>query len=308
MSFRQTWSKNFFVDEFRIVSPGGSANPKPCNIAAHATTDPETGQKRVSCFMANHPSLSLEVMGDWKLRTPIDIPSVMPGTKQKILSITTIGMHLGSLGSTGFINYSSPKIFADDVEIFSYAPLPHPYNKWTDPPTNIGVNKSLEDKTSLGLWLHQHSKVGLFSDYLALHDNQIVINCEYYNDVPPTYVPVTVNVLNQDTGASLKNARVTIKSGARVIADGYTDGNGIVVFDRIQIGGYTLRVIASGYYKLELAIAVATPAVEYDVNLVPIPAKPLDWWVIPAAVGGIGIGGLVLLKGRPKTPQIMVVR
>ncbi|MBA7682853.1 hypothetical protein ES703_91208 [subsurface metagenome] len=306
MSFRQTWSKNFWVDEFRIVVPGGSQSPKPCNIATHAITDPETGQKRVSCFMANHPRLSLEVMGDWKLRSPIDIPSVMPGVKQKILSITTTGMHLGSLGATGFINYSAIIIFADDIEIFKYYPLPHPYKKWTDPPTNIGVNKSLEDKTGLSLWLHQHSKVGLPAEYLALHDNKIVINCEYYNEIPPVRVPVTVNVFNQKTGAALKNAQVTIKSGARIIADGYTDGNGRIVFERIETGGYTLRVIAAGYFMLEQAIQVAEPAVEYDANLVPIPEEPLDWWVIPAIVAGLGIGGLVLLKGKPAPPIIMV--
>jgi len=308
MSFRQTWSKNFFVDEFDVSSPSGYVKPGPCPIPEHATTDPATGQKRTSCFRCKHHEFSLHTMGDWKLRTPINIPSVMPGVKQKILAITTMGMHLGSFGSAGGIDYSAIKIFADNIEIFKHEKLPHPHDVWTDPPIYIGVDKLLEDKTALGLVLHQHAVVGLFSSEVQIHDNKIVINCEYYNEIAPVYVPVTIRVSNQDTGAPLKNAQVTIKSGARIIGDGYTDNNGVKVFDRIQTGGYTLRVTASGYYMLEQSIEVAAPAVEYDALLVPVPAEPLDWWVIPAIVGGVGIGGLVLLRGRPKMPPIMVVR
>jgi len=247
-------------------------------------------------------------MGNWELRSPIDIATVMPGVKQKILSISSIGMYRGTFGSAGWIHYNSIVISADGSEIFKHVNLPHVKDKWTDPPTFVEVNKSVEGKTSLGFILHQHVMVGLFSAFVGIHDNKIIMDCEYYDENPPVRVPVTVNVFDQDTGKLLKNTRVTIKSGARVVADGYTDSNGSVTFQNIDVGGYTLRVTFSGYNMLEQAIQVAAPGVEYDVYLVPIPAEPLDWWVIPAAVTGLGIGGLVLLKGRPKMPQIMVMR
>ncbi len=134
MSFRQTWSKNFYVDQFDVTSPFGHTKPTACPLPEHATTDPETGQKRVSCFRARHDRLAPETSGDWKLRSPINIPTIMPGTKQKILSITALGMYMGTWGASGWLHYNSIMVIADNIEIFKHVNLPHVKDKWTDPP------------------------------------------------------------------------------------------------------------------------------------------------------------------------------
>ncbi|GAH87618.1 unnamed protein product, partial [marine sediment metagenome] len=48
----------------------------------------------------------------------------MSGTKQKILSITALGMYKGTWGSTGWIHYNSIMVLADNIEIFKHVNLP----------------------------------------------------------------------------------------------------------------------------------------------------------------------------------------
>ena len=162
---------------------------------------------------------------------------------------------------------------------------------------------------ALDVVLRQDALSNIPSLWVSVHDAEIKIDVEYYNEDVPVMVPVTVNVFHVDTLISIKNCQATIKSGPRVIADGYTDSNGTVTFQNIEVGSYTLRVIMDGYTMLDDSIQVLEPAVEYDVYLTPIPAEPLPWWTLPAAVGGIGIVGLVLLNRKGYSmPPIIVMR
>ncbi len=304
MSFRQSWSKTFYADEFKDPI-GAPLHPLP-HICNDDHVDPTTG--RVYCLEAEYSAPNLITTGLWKLRSPIQILQAMPGVNHKVIGISTKGMHKGSKGIGGVTN-ATIRLYGDGPEIWRSSTLSHPHNTWTD---NVFTpQKPIALFSELDVGLDQDAQANIPSTFLSMHDAQIKIDIEYYTDIPPVKVPVTINVFNQDTGEIIKEARVTIKSGPRVVADGYIDSNGTVTFQNIDVGSYTLRVIASGYNMLNQTIQVMEPAVEYDAFLVPIPAEPLAWWIIPAVVGGIGLGGLVLLKGPPKMPRmphITVVR
>ncbi len=304
MSYRKSWSKTFYADEFKDPI-GAPLHPTPhrCN---DGHIDPATG--RVYCLEAEYSAPSLATTGLWKLRSPIQILQEMPGNSHKVIGASTKGMHKGSKGIGGVTN-ATIRLYGDGSEIYRSSTLSHPHNIWAD---NVFTpQKSISSFSELDVGLDQDAQANIPSTFLSMHDAQIKIDIEYYSETAPVRVPVTINVFNQDTGETIKESRVTIKSGARVVADGYTDSSGSVIFQNIDVGSYTLRVIASGYTMLDESITVLAPGVEYDVFLVPIPSKPLDWWIIPVIVGGIGVGGFVLLKGTPKMPhipQIMIVR
>jgi len=304
LSYRRSWSRTFYPDEFKLVTAFGHPAPKICE----EHIDPDSGRSR--CFRADYYAPNFDTWGRWELAVPINLPSAMPGTKRKILNASCLGWFEGTHGIGGG-DESYLRLFADGMEIFQSQKLR--YSDSTPLPNTFPVDKMVDTYNELVVKLTQSVWAGPPSTWVAIHNMNLKIEGEYYTETPPTTASVEIHVIDSETGKSIKNARVTLKTGSVVSADGYTDSNGYVNFSNINEGSYTLIVRADEYNMLEQSIEVEAPAVSYEVKLVKIPAEPLPWWVIPT-VAGVGVLAFVtvvpaVLK-RPRyaaPPQPVIV-
>jgi len=302
LGYRRTWAKTFYGDEMELVSFPGYDAPKVC--PDHK--DPATG--RSWCFQAFDDLGPLETAGDFKQKYPIDIYAEMPGYNQKVLTVSYIGMHRGSFGTTGW-GYCNIRLFGDDAEIFKSDGMEYPHDRWTDPPVSIPVNKDISGYSKLSLRLHQHAVCRLPSSWVAIHIKQITINAIYYTTEPPPSAEVRIDVINAETGAPVSGAYVAIMSGTTVVAHGYTDG-GSITFPKIDEASYTLRIRADGYEAYEGGLEVKSPMTwPPPIALTPIPPPPWPWWWQIAAVGGgvavITVIGVIAYQEYRRREEIM---
>jgi len=302
LGYRWTWSKTFYNDEMDsyYLGPGYTA---PVRCPDHI--DPATG--RGWCFKCCDDINLPEGAGDWKPKVPIDIPTAMPGYNQRLLLLTTMGMHAGSFGIGGW-GYCNVRLFGDGAEIFRTDSLDFPEKKWAQ--SWYELNLPVDIYTKLELWLHQHAVVRLPSTWVCIHISQVKLDAEYYSDIPPETADVRIDVYNRETGAIISGAYVALMSGTIVVARGYTDG-GTVTFTGIEEGSYTLRVRANGFEPYEATIEVAPPEVWVEVPLSEIPAPPWPWWWWIPVAGVGGIAGVWLIRqifAPPPAPPVYVVR
>jgi hypothetical protein len=146
--------------------------------------------------------------------------------------------------------------------------------------------------------------------YVDIHANKIKLDCEYYAETPPETATVKLTVTNSQTGALVKGAYVALMSGARIVADGYTD-DGEVVFVNIDEGSYTLKVLAGGYYNFEQSIIVEPPSVWYTVKIAPIPTPPTPSWIYWVVGGIAALGAITIVPSLVKKKEeerIVVVK
>lgn len=305
MSYRKSWSKTFTADDFQDPE-GTTGRPKPqrCNDG-HVNSE---GQ--VVCLEAHYTAPNLAIYGLWKLRSPIIIQSAMPGTNHKVIGVSSRGMHNGSFGSIEYIDDSRLLLYGNGTKIWRSTALSHPHDQWGD--NSFDPQLAIDSYSELDVGCRQEVIAGLPSTWVSVHDADIKVDIEYYVDTAPERASVTINVFDQETGKAIKSARTTIKSGATIIADDYTDSQGTVTFQNITVGSYTVRVMADEYNMLENSIEVTAPAVEYDVFMVPIPTEPWPWWTIPV-VAGAGLLTFItvvpaLARRQPQQQPIILVK
>ena len=297
MSYKRGWSKTFKPAEFYITSILGKS-PDIC--------DEHAGE---FCFRSDIGG-ALEFYaggGIWVLSTPIPIDSVMPGTKQKVLSLSAVAMWNGWGGLFGPSLIGELALYANVLVLKKK--LTYEFDVWREnkfEDLNIDISK----KSVLALSLQQKTVAGGLSTSTTQHVALVTVGCEYYATTPPPTSTVKITVVNKQTSKAVKNAYVVLLIGTSIEADGYTDSNGELVFQNVTQGGYILSVRANGYYSFESAIEIEGASVWYQVKLAPTPSVPLPDWVKYAAIGGVALVSVVgvgtILKRREE--KVMVVR
>lgn len=299
MSYRKTWTKTFSSDEFKDPEvPWGEKSPVRC---------PDHPGR---CLKADNNWFETKTSGTWKLRVPIDVKTEMAGEKQKVLSLNTKGLWVQGFGTIWWLYGSDISLIADEAIIFKYSGLSHSENQWATNP--LTVNKMIDAVTSLGLALYQ--VVDVQSGYLAWHDADITISCEYYVETPPSKGDVEVTVIDAETIRPLNNILVRLMSGTVAVRSGYTDASGMVTWTNVDEGSYMLSVRgypatlwSKGYESLEMAVSVVADVTNaFTAELPSIPPPPIPWYVW-AGVGVAGVGiGLAMLKPRMPTLPITI--
>jgi hypothetical protein len=201
---------------------------------------------------------------------------------------------------------SSIRLVADGAIIFE-RPVTHYGDRWKDnifePLLDISTVKNLD----VQLYLAAH---GFWVGWCTLHCAEVTLSAEYYSDIPPVAADVKLTVTNSKTGALVKGAYVALMSGARIVADGYTDG-GEITFENIDEGSYTVKVLASGCYDFEQSIEVEPPSVWYEIKIVPIPVEPIPTWLWYVVGGVAALGAITVIPSiikRKGEERIVVVK
>lgn len=284
VSYRRSWSKTFLSTEFKDPEvPWGEKAPVRC------PDHPDT------CLKADNNWFDTKTSGWWRLRVPIDVKAEMPGINQKVLTLNTKGLWIQGWGTIWWLYGSEIRLYGDGAEIFWYSGLSHSENRWAE--NLLTVNKKIDAITSLGLGLYQ--VVDVNAGYLAWHDADITLCCEYYSDIIPSKGDVEVTVVDAETFSPLNNIRVRLMSGTVVIRSGYTDANGIVSWTSVDEGSYMLRVqgypaslFSKGYESLDIAVKVLPNVLNsFEVELPSIPPVQIPWY----AWAGAGLAGVAVV-------------
>jgi len=290
MSYRKSWSKTFETGDTRIYDCGIQGCPEPC-------PDHEPYCWRAVAGFGGRS------VGNISLIDPIKIPVVMPGTKQKLIELSILGL-LDNGVSWGYLASSHIELYVDNARIL-YRDLYHASdwkaNKFT-------LDEDVSTSQLLQFILHMDCDGGV--GYATLHNAKLTISGEYYTNIPPVTATVKLTVTNSKTGALVKGAYVALMSGAVVVADGYTDG-GEITFENIDEGSYTVKVQAGGYHDFEQSIEVSPPSVWYVVKIVPIPVTPIPTWVWYAVGGVAALGAITVIPSivkRKGEERVIVVR
>jgi hypothetical protein len=244
------------------------------------------------------------MVGNISLIDPIKIPVVMPGTKQKLIELSILGLLDNGVG-WGYLAASWIELYVDNALILHrdlYHASDWKTNKFT-------LDEDVSTAQLLQFILRMDCDGGIVG-WATLHNAKLTITGEYYTDVPPVTADVRLTVTNSKTGALVKGAYVALMSGATVIADGYTDG-GEVKFVNIDEGSYTVKVQAGGYHDFEQSIEVKAPSVWYVVKIVPIAVAPIPTWVYWAVGGVAALGAITVMPSiikRKGEEKVVVVR
>lgn len=291
MSYRHSGSKMFKAYEFVVDCAPLAICPESCPVH-----DPY-------CWRAA-PKSGIASIGTMRLLDPLAIKSIMPGIKQKLLTLSVYSMITNFFGiyqANAWI-----RLVADSAEIFK-RDVYNTGDAWRL--NEFSLDKDVSMTNVLDVQFYEAAS-GFVIGYATLHCSQVKLDYEWYSDITPVTASVRLTVTNSKTGTLVKDAYVALMSGAVIIADGYTDG-GEVTFENIDEGSYTVKVLAGGYYNFEKSIEVAPPSVWYTAKIVPIPVTPIPSWLW-YAVGGVAALGAVtiipsIIKRKPEE-RIVVVK
>jgi len=283
LSYVHSWSKTFETYEFYIhdVAPTGVLEVCPVHTPY--------------CFRAVAP-FAMRPAGHISLLDPLNIPLIMPGTKQRLLGISIESL-LDNGVQSGYIVYDdSIKLIADGAEIFNRSII-HSGRDWMLNKWSLDEDFSAVNLLDIDLHMDVDAGVG----YCTLHNQKIKLEGEYYTDVPPATATVRITLTNRDTGGLVGGAYIALMTGAQVVASGYTDG-GEVTFNNVDEGSYTVKILAGGYYYLEESIEVVAPEVWYQLQITPESSPPIPWyyWLVG---GVVAVGGIVIVSGMLKKKE-----
>ena len=254
--------------------------------------------------------------GIWRLKNPINIRGLYPGTNHRITGIrfkTLAQVDNALLWDFG----RKVSIMADGIEVWSVEgdqiTLERGKENLNDFTPNVDVSQHnyIDVVFAITAWMSA-------GGFVAAHYFDIAMDISYFTEVPPQTGVVEVYVTNAETGRPVGGALVQILSGKQVIAGDKTDGSGKAVFPNIPaktIGtSYVLMVTAPGYYNREQGIMVKPNVTNrFEVMIDP---KPFSWeditleqWILIGA-GVLIIGGVAMAAiGRATSRErIMVVK
>ena len=300
MSYRHSWSRQFYPDEYFVEGWVGHPHPIVC-------PDHKDDTGRSICFrVGGGMSPYFAYRGIWYMNTPLLVSNVMPGTKAKILKAYAKAMAIpGGWGSSwGDVSNKLWLTLGDRTELWKSGQLYIPEREWG---VNVlDVNKTLNQSDTFMALIEQ--LVTVVTGEWYGHIAEVRLDGEYYNEIIPVTADVKITVKNSKTGALVKNAYVALMSGAQVLAEDYTDG-GVVLFENIDEGSYTIKVEAGGYNDFDQSIEVKAPSVWYIVKIVPIPVTPTPSWVWWAIGGVAALGAIVTIPAivRRKEEKVIVV-
>ncbi|MEM2163692.1 MAG: carboxypeptidase-like regulatory domain-containing protein [Candidatus Bathyarchaeia archaeon] len=279
---------------------------------------PEAGHEGICIRWSIIWSSFFKSIGEYRLKTPIDIKSTMPGTGHtltfaKIKAMINIDPYPWTWifdNLRGFI------IYADGNEVFKAEneKINQGLNTWYENNFPMKIDISYNRTLDVKLWSVLSCLTGSFRTHLA----EPSITIEYIPETPPQPATVRIYVYNRQTGQPVSGALVQLLSGNKVVAQGYTGGDGWVAFQNVPAGiegvSYMLRVTKGGFETYEEAVDVKPGENSFNVPLVPIPTPPLPEWVkyfiigsVVVVGGGVAIAALRRPK-RPEKPEIIVVK
>jgi hypothetical protein len=299
MSYRHSWSRQFYPDEYYVEGELAYAHPIVC-------PDHKDDAGRSICFRIGGGIQGY--IGTWYMNTPILVSDVMPGTKVKILKAYTKAKAApgGFPSSWSRVHNKLALLLADRTKLWESGELYIPEGEWGV--NAFDVNKTLNLSDIFMVSLFQGVTIW-FGGWVG-HVAEVRLDGEYYNDIPPETASVKITITNRQTGALVSKAYVALMSGAVVVASGYADG-GVVTFENIDEGSYTIKVQAGGYNDLEQSIEVKSPSVWYVVKIVPIPVTHIPTWVYWAVGGVAALGAITVIPSvirRKPEEKIIVVR
>jgi hypothetical protein len=140
-----------------------------------------------------------------------------------------------------------------------------------------------------------------------------MLTVEYIPATPPEPATVHIYVYNRQTSSAVGGALVQLLSGNKIVAQGYTAGDGWVVLKNVPAGAegvsYTLLVAKGGYEEYKDSVDVVPGENSFRVALVPSPSPPIPWeWIIGGAAIVV-IGGVAIAATRKRPEErIIVVR
>jgi hypothetical protein len=297
LGYEMPWKHEFRVTEFRVEDvPPPAFPPEEC------------GDHYPNCFVASATSPWRSYCeGTWKMLSPIDIPSEMPGRDRELLTISAAAMDTDVGGWCEA--HSELYIYVDGARRWYSGEMPFKQNEWNNKTWSLNMKLGDAKKLELRIWQSAAAYIyGGVRRHVAGHDgNPILLTGRYFTDKPPEMADVIVRVLDRYTTSPVRRAYVALKVGDVVKADGYTGSDGRVTFKNIEEGSYALYVQKEGYHDVTTGIDVKPPRVEKTVYLTPLPTKPFPWeWV---AVGGLVIvgGGTLMALARRRKPEERIV-
>ena len=250
--------------------------------------------------------------GWWYLKTPIDVQAEMPGsdhtfTFAQLDSMIRVGWGTWILQNTrafGLLNAETRDVIWDvwDEKIWQGD------NTWQTNKYPVKIDVSRVAKIDVGLIGVLRCLTGGFNT----HFSNMLVTFEYVPKTPPEPATVRIYVYNRQTAKPVKGALVQLLSGNKVVAQGYTGGDGWVVFENVPAGAegisYTLLVMVSGYEEYKDSVDVMPGENVFRVALVPKPTQPIPWEWIIGGVAVVAVGGVVMAATRPKKPEVVVVK
>jgi hypothetical protein len=278
---------------------------------AHTSFCPESGHDP-NCIRFEMQWFYVPVCyGYWYLKTPIDVKSQMPGSGHTLIfaqfdSMIRVGWGTWILqNSRGFqvLNADTRDVLWEvwDEKIMQGD------NTWTTNKYPLKVDVSTVAKIDVGLIGVLRCLTGAFNTHFA----NMFVTFEYVPTTPPEPATVHIYVYDRQTSKPIGGALVQLLSGQKVIAQGYTGGDGWVTFNNVPAGvegvSYTLDIMKSGYVEYTDSIDVVPAENSFKFALTPVPSPPIPWEWIIAGAAVVVIGGVAIAATRRKGPEVVVV-
>lgn len=251
--------------------------------------------------------------GKWRLRTPLNLATLMPGTNRQLTSVSVRGASVVSWGTIVAAAETNIVLLRDNQSFFRADRLVHTILEGghsggfeNDFKTANGTLPQviLDAYSQLDIVIEQ--LVGTYIGYAAHHDYDVSIGYAYFSSVPPALGDVEVTVTNLTTGAALPNLTVRLLAGAKVIKQATTNSLGVASMLGVPTGQYTLRVYGKpasifqeGYEDQTMQVTIASGTVNaFNVPLTSLPRLSIPWYMW-AAGAGIAVIGVLAIKQVP---------
>lgn len=177
----------------------------------------------------------------------------------------------------------------------------------------ISIDQEVTPDGVLKVEVYFYDDLTVYADYYRFV-GMISIVGTYMSEKAPGYGDITARVTNAETGMPVEGASVYLLQDSRIVAAKKTDSSGIAKFTGVMEGGYTIKVIKSGFYDLEYSIVLgAGESIIVELPIAPVPPPWwMEWisknwiWVLGGAVAIIGT--YVIVKRVTGVSPVYVIR
>lgn len=252
-------------------------------------------------------------VGTYRLKTPIDVKGTMPGTGHKLTFASIEALVDIGWGTLILANSRRLTIYGDNDILFQAVDekIAQGDKTWT---TNNfkDINKDVSGYSNLNVELY--AKTSVLTGGFSAHYRYIMLTVEYIPETPPEPATVKIYVYNRQTGKPVGGALVQLLSGNKIVAQGYTGGDGWITLSNVPAGAegvsYTLLVTKGGFEEYKDSVDVVPGENSFRVALVPIPTPPIPWEWILGGAAAVVVGGVIIAAATRKKPEekIIVVR
>lgn len=263
-----------------------------------------------NCFAALMDSAAPGA-GWWDLNTPINIPTQMPGTGQKLTGFHYECMHQYGFGC-GPSDVGTSVILIKNGGTFYDQRVNCPKDAWFL--GDVNLTEDLTTNLQLNVSLFQITGAITCLSWAKVHFRNFYLTGVYYSEIPPPTATVEIDVTDLDTGMGISEAEVRLLSEVYNYGPAYTDG-GMATLTNVNYGTYTLKISKSQYKTLSTPISVNTPLVHpsapYALEFIGGDGLPWWWWIIPVGVGGVILTWALARTFAPKKrelPPVFVVK